>query len=886
MDFSVYPPLLQVFGWLIALMFAAVWAGLPGGAERRHAGWLLGFVALRLLAAAANLVLTVSPDWRQVTAIVSGMLLWEFARRTWNEGQSRRSLPGATQLVPGETLLLLAAVAIAGTVTPDWLIPLDVFATVLPGVLGGGAILLLWSGGAAERTPADRRFFRITVVGLGLFGLADGISGETWGMLPPWLAALGLGATCLAVPALRSPISLGFGVGLALSGLLGPSLVSWQVAQLQTAEAQDLISRVQSAAAPLRGEFAAQLALPASSQTAQEMVRRSLGKIRTDDPLIHQASLWRFVGNRVEIADPARFAFADARPARTEELEGVVRARAFALPADTASGHPLAVALAPLTPAKFENPVAWLALEYPGVFWETQRRQARQVGMALAGLLATFCAMGFVLAARQRLEAMRQIQVQRLQAADKAKTEFLAFLSHELRTPLQTILGRTALLRAESGAGRSRHADALESQGRLLLRLVTDLLDLGTIEAGSLRLHPAPFFLRRLLAALEDAFQPLAAAKRLSLAFSLPSDVPDAWIGDEARLRQVLGNLLGDGIKYTAHGGVNLQVRAEAPSAGQARLTFHVTDTGPGLPSDKIPQLFTLFTRLDDGTTFSREGTGIGLALVRRLCSLMGGSVSAANRAEGGAEFTVSLDLPLAGESPATPPVSEEKVFSRCSVLVVEDNTGAREFLTEALHSLGHEAEAVAEGSAALDLLGRRFSTFDVVLLDVNLPGQDGVALARRLRSQHPHLRLVGCSAEAFPQVRAAALAAGMDEFLVKPVTLDALARVVSGPTDSDGSPAGSHLFARLQSPGMISRARELLAEEWPRLRTETESALAHGDRDAPRRLSHYLKSTAFLLEDAELLQLCRDLADPHQEAADTLNRITNHLAQSLAPTR
>jgi signal transduction histidine kinase/CheY-like chemotaxis protein len=877
-DSPAYLPLLQVFGWLTVLMFAAVWVGLPGGPERRHAGWLLAFAAARLVSGATDFVLAGPPEWQQFAAIVSGMLLWEFARRTWNHGR-RRAIPATTHLVAGEALLLVSAAALAGTTTADWLIPLDFFAAVLPGLLGGGAMLLLWFSDAAETGPSARVFFRSTAIGLGLFGLAHAVAGEAWGLLPPWLATAGLGATCLAVAELRSTASLAFGLGLALSGLLGPTAVSWQGTQIGFAEVQDLISRVQSAAAPLRGEFSAQLSGLSTSRPTQEIVRASLEKIRRDDPLLRQASLWRVVGTRIEIADPVAPTFVDVRPARPEELEGISHARPFALPADSASGHPFAVALAPLTSAKFENPAAWLALEYPGIFWETQRRQARQVGTALAGLLATFCAMGFVLAARQRLEAARQIQVQRLQAADKAKTEFLAFLSHELRTPLQTILGRTALLRAEQGAGSLRHADALESQGRLLLRLVTDLLDLGTIEAGALRLHPASFSLRRLLAALEDAFAPLAAAQHLALAISLPPDLPDLWIGDEARLRQVLGNLLGNGIKYTSHGSVSLRVRADSLSLDRARLTFHVVDTGPGLPPEKIPALFTLFTRLDDGTTFSREGTGIGLALVRRLCTLMGGTVSAANRPEGGAEFTVSVDLPLASEPLSSPPSPEEKIPGRRSVLVVEDNTAAREFLVEALRSLGHEAEAVVEGSAALGLLDRRASAFNVVLLDVNLPGQDGVALARRLRTEHPHLRLVGCSAEAFPQVRAAALAAGMNEFLVKPVTLDALARAIS----PDPSSVGTHLFAKLQSPAMAARARSLLAQEWPRLRAETESALARAEPNAPHRLAHYLKASALLLEDAELLQLCRDLSDPSQATSTTLDRIALHLAEPLA---
>mgnify|MGYP001555641596 FL=1 len=878
MSFLNYFPVLESLGWLVTLMLLAVWVDGADRPEQRQLTWLIGFGAARLFVAAAEVVLPFAAEWRQATAVLSGMLAWEFARRVWNES-ARAPIRATTHFIPLECLLLVAAVAVAGGGQQPWSLPLDFIYSLLPALLGSGTILLLWRSATTEPSARRRAGLRLLALGAGLYALADGAAGRFWGVLPPWIATLGAALLCVPQPAVRSRISLLFAFGLLAATLLGPAAVFLGLQRLRSAEHDDILTRAERAALPWRGSFAAALGSSPLSAAIREEVQRSLEKLRTEDPLLHRAALWRFVDRQVKAIDLTTGADRPLRAMRPEEQEGESHGRPFVLLSDPGSGESLALAFAPLRPAAFENPAAWLVLEFPDVFWEVQRQQAYRSGIALVGALAAFCALGFVFTTRQQQESARQIQVQRLQAADKAKTEFLAFLSHELRTPLQTILGRTALLRAEQGAGSSRHADALESQGRLLLRLVTDLLDLGTIEAGALRLHPAPFSLRRLLAALEDAFAPLAAARHLALAISLPPDVPDFWIGDEARLRQVLGNLLGNGIKYTSRGGVDLRVRADSLSPDRARLTFHVVDTGPGLPPEKIPALFTLFTRLDDGTTFSREGTGIGLALVRRLCTLMGGTVSAANRPEGGAEFTVSVDLPLASEPLSSPPSPEEKIPGRRSVLVVEDNTAAREFLVEALRSLGHEAEAVVEGSAALGLLDRRASAFNVVLLDVNLPGQDGVALARRLRTEHPHLRLVGCSAEAFPQVRAAALAAGMNEFLVKPVTLDTLARALSPAPSS----VGTHLFAKLQSPAMAARARLLLAQEWLRLRAETESALARAEPDAPHRLAHYLKASALLLEDAELLQLCRDLSDPSQATSTTLDRIALHLAEPLA---
>ena len=287
----------------------------------------------------------------------------------------------------------------------------------------------------------------------------------------------------------------------------------------------------------------------------------------------------------------------------------------------------------------------------------------------------------------------------------------------------------------------------------------------------------------------------------------------------------------------------------------------------------------------------------MGLALARRLCTLMEGTVTAANRPAGGAEFTVRLAFPLP-EKPAEPPRGCQLIVDNLispvavnrpaptesagvRVLLAEDNTATRELLAEALAALGHEVVAVADGPAALIATDSR--VFDVAVLDINLPGVDGIALARQLRGRHAKMRIVGCSAEALPAVRDAAFAAGFDEFLVKPVSLDTLARAVGRATTAP------NLFDRLNSPEAAARTRALLAREWPRLRAETETALAAGDAAATRRLAHYLQSSALLLADAALLELCRRLSTAPASAVGQNPRapfddIAQHFAAWKAP--
>ena len=515
-----------------------------------------------------------------------------------------------------------------------------------------------------------------------------------------------------------------------------------------------------------------------------------------------------------------------------------------------------------------------------------------KTGTALVEFVAVLLAAGMVLAWQRAVDEGRQEHFDRARAESRAKTEFLTFLSHELRTPLQTILGRAELLRDQPEA--ERHAVAIESQGRLVLRLVTDLLDLSTIEAGRLELKPAPMALRVALEAVLDSVRPQAKAKGIALTLECAAEVPDTLMADEARLRQILGNLVNNAVKFTARGEVRLEVAvAKADEAGsdaenpRVKLIFSVSDTGPGLPPDGIDRLFTLFMRLDPGEDFRREGTGVGLALVRRLTHLMAGTVTAANRESGGAVFTVQLAFPFADvvATPAT--VASRGPAQTLSVLIVEDNTAARELLIEALQLQGHEVTGVADGNSALVVCEKKI--FDTVVLDVNLPGIDGIELTRRLRTQPKCPRIVGCSAEAFATTREAALAAGMDAFLTKPVSLHALADALR-----IAPPVDRSVFAYLHTPAAAQRTRQMLVNEWPCLHAEARTGFEAGDPAALVRLAHYIESSALLAEDQTLLGLCRRLsqaARAPQESDDcvaalvSLEEYVNRLSRTTVAT-
>jgi CheY-like chemotaxis protein/anti-sigma regulatory factor (Ser/Thr protein kinase) len=349
-------------------------------------------------------------------------------------------------------------------------------------------------------------------------------------------------------------------------------------------------------------------------------------------------------------------------------------------------------------------------------------------------------------------------------------------MSHELRTPLHAILGYSQMLGADPSLPEAARArlKIVGASGHHLLRLINEVLDLSKIEAGKLELRPAPFDLPALLAAVAAAHEARAAAKGLAFRRSDPSGLPNYALGDAAKLRQVLENLLGNAIKFTVRG----EVRLLALSAAAGTVRFEVSDTGPGIPPADLARLFQPFTQLAPaaGALAAEGGTGLGLAIAQRLAALMGGSLHVSSVVGQGSRFWFELPL-SAAERPeaAKPPAPRITGYEgpRRRVLAVDDVEANRRLFVDLLAPLGFE---VADAASAAETLAR-LETFrpDLVLLDLRLPDLDGFSLARRLRAD-PRLegvKILAASASVFNQDPAEALAAGCDGFIAKPFLPD-----------------------------------------------------------------------------------------------------------------
>jgi len=392
----------------------------------------------------------------------------------------------------------------------------------------------------------------------------------------------------------------------------------------------------------------------------------------------------------------------------------------------------------------------------------------------------------------RELQTKNKVLAEALAAAREAtelKSRFLATVSHEIRTPMNAVIGMIELLLGTRlDSEQMEYAEAIEESAASLLEIINDILDISKIEAGKMEIESIPFDLAATVSSAVNLLLPRAQSKRLTLRCDMAADLPRTVMGDPGRVRQVLTNLIGNAVKFTGHGEVNVRACKHGEDHDRLAVRFSVKDTGIGIPREKLAGIFHSFTQADSSTTRRYGGTGLGLSISRQLAELMGGEIGCESEEGHGSEFWFTAVFRKEpgkttaefGRAPQAGRVEVNRNAGR-RVLLVEDNAVNRVVLERLVRTMGFDVHSVSNGREALGSLAE--GPYDAILMDVQMPEIDGFEVTReirRLEAGNRRTPIIAVTAVAMQGDREKCLAAGKDDFIAKPINVEDVRETLS----------------------------------------------------------------------------------------------------------